>query len=325
MGDLSFWYNQVMMYSTVSSILTGLFLGQIPNYPRNTPEDIEQFINNVNPERPLGLVVSVVEPDELTSDAYDGVTVVTPDDWKKRAVPNIQLDMRDFSADVDLSASVQAVLAMRQCILEGKAVYVHCKAGRARSAMLCAVYMVLFETDPETGAKYTLEKAIATLVAARPQVDVCGAKKATAAQIIAAAQKTLATYEEKPSEAKGVDQSLKSQVIKGKILKLPALEALKKYGEQVNTHYFKTSHRTQCVLDILALIAKPNSEEWFYALRNAAGPFKELLAAKPNHAEKNDQTTREELVTDLQKAVLACLEGDCGLTFTSSSRLQSPG
>ncbi|MCE3237712.1 MAG: hypothetical protein K0R24_693 [Gammaproteobacteria bacterium] len=190
----SLWFNLVRQktdWDKHNQILPGLFLGVIPTastfagkFFSNTSDDIIQNIKHTNPDKPLGLIVSVVEPDELASKGFLGITMVSPLDWKAKNIKHLLVEMRDFSADVDHKKVITAILQMKKTIDAGESVYIHCKAGRSRSAMLCAVYLTMFVDNPATQQKYTLPEAILFLKNARKQVLIQRKKFILAQKII---------------------------------------------------------------------------------------------------------------------------------------------
>jgi hypothetical protein len=190
----SLWFNfirQKIDWDKHNQILPGLFLGVIPTkssfvgkFFSNTSDDIMQNIKKTNPNRPLGLIVSIVEPDELASKGFLGITMVSPLDWAAKNIKHTLVEMRDFSADVDHKKVITAILQMKETIEAGQSVYVHCKAGRSRSAMLCAIYLTIFVNNPATQQKYTLPEAILLLKNARKQTLIERKKFILAQKII---------------------------------------------------------------------------------------------------------------------------------------------
>ena len=112
----------------------------------NQHEAIIDFVNKVEGgKRPLGLVVSVVDYNEFVAYPEPVVRpVVSPRHWKEKNVDHILLPMSDFKANASNASIIATVKAMREYIQSGKAVYIHCKAGRSRSALLCAIYIAIY-------------------------------------------------------------------------------------------------------------------------------------------------------------------------------------
>jgi len=93
---------------------------------------------------PLGLVVSVIQPFELKG---EGILLkpVSVEDWKLLGVETVQLNIPDFSANASLDDIDSIVKKIKQTVNAGKSVYIHCKAGRARSWMVLMCYLTTEE------------------------------------------------------------------------------------------------------------------------------------------------------------------------------------
>ena len=190
----SLWFNlirQKIDWDKHNQIIPGLFLGVIPTqstiagtFFSNTPDSIIKDITQKNPEKPLGLVVSIVEPDELAGAGFAGITMVSPQDWLANDIKHTLVNMRDFSADVDHKTVIQTILKIKEAIDNHQSVYIHCKAGRSRSAMLCAIFLTVFIDNPMTQQKYTLPESILFLKNARKQLLIDRRKFSLAQKII---------------------------------------------------------------------------------------------------------------------------------------------
>jgi len=194
----SLWFNlirQKIDWDKHNQIMPGLFLGVIPTqstiagtFFSNTVDTIIKDITQKNPEQPLGLVVSIVEPDELAGAGFAGITMGSPQDWLDKGIEHTLVNMRDFSADVDHTTVINTILKIKEVIDNHKSVYIHCKAGRSRSAMLCAIFLTVFITNPITQQKYTLPESIFFLKNARKQVLIDRKKFSLAQKIISEMQ-----------------------------------------------------------------------------------------------------------------------------------------
>lgn len=63
-------------------------------------------------------------------------------EWKKMGVEHCQLSTRDIFETPSHEKLVQGVTTMESFSRDGKTVYVHCKAGRTRSATLVGCYLM---------------------------------------------------------------------------------------------------------------------------------------------------------------------------------------
>ena len=318
LSSVSLQYNDAMTefgpWDDKNHIITGLFLGIIPhvllsNDTDSASREIMNFITEINPYRPLGLVVSIVEEEEIMGDRFKGVTTVKPDDWRAKGVDHHLMSMADFTASAVVEDSIETLKKIHKCIEEGKAVYIHCKAGRARSAMFCVAYMCLYLDNSETGKKYDIEEALAVLKNARKQVSVGQDKQETARQIIAEARNNPEKYglydkvdlDQSQSHIL-VDKIAESKELKNIVLKSNEIKQLVEYRDQANrSHLFKTASRAVHINKIIDLINKPNSEEWYYALLYKKGPFKDLINSNPAYADSGDKDQRVSLLDNLSK------------------------
>jgi hypothetical protein len=114
----------------------------------------------------LGLVVSCVEQSEFEGYGVSAVEFVQPSDWKERLGVDrvIHLVVPDYSAQLNMAQLAEVTEAMRETIDRGQGVYVHCKAGKGRSWVVAASFLVAHHG-------LSVPDATALLKARRPQVD----------------------------------------------------------------------------------------------------------------------------------------------------------
>lgn len=311
---VSFWYNEANPKAVrLSHVITGLFLGRIPN---KTPQVFMDFVNEVNPTRPLGLVVSVVEKDELRGDGFLGANMVKPRQWTQEGVKHHLISMVDFTHTVDVDESIETIKKIHACIESGKAVYIHCKAGRSRSAMFCIIYMCCFLDNPATKLRYTPAEALKLLKDARKNVDV-GRNKMKMAQTIIDEFENHGLSPKTPSvqNKERIDIILGSDEIKDKILNLPAVDALRLYKITTNKEKVvkKNSDRGKRVDKILQLIQKPYSEEWFFTLVETKGIYDKFLTLGP--IDEDDKNIRKELIDNLREQVVNYIKETIDYTY----------
>lgn len=111
-------------------VLGGLILGRIPN------EKSDIF---TNPPANLKLVVSAVEIAELS---FPGI--VTPGQWANKGVRHLIAPIKDFDCAIPDSLAILIVKEMHEAIQRGETVYVHCKAGKQRSASIVERIFVFY-------------------------------------------------------------------------------------------------------------------------------------------------------------------------------------
>jgi len=89
-----------------------------------------------------------------------------------------QVPMTDFGAEITSQSILATVYKMQKIIEEGGTVYIHCKAGRARSAMIVAAYLSIFgnqhnlEWQENDATNPPLNQAVKFLKDKRSQVDL---------------------------------------------------------------------------------------------------------------------------------------------------------
>ncbi len=319
---VSFWYNEANPKGVrVSHVITGLFIGRIPH---KSPQYVIDFVNDVNPTRPLGLVVSVVEKDELKGKGFLGAKMVKPAEWNELEVDHHLISMVDFTAVVDTPDSIETIKKIRDCIVSGKSAYVHCKAGRSRSALFCIIYLCCYMINPLTGQRYTVEEALQLLKNARNNVDVGKSKKAKAEEIIEEIKEIPEIWGAKnKAHDKRIDVLLGSKTIKDGILKLPAVDALRDYKIASNKEHTvkKASKRGKRINQILKLIAKPHSEEWYFKLISTKGIYARFIEAGPRGEDEKD--IRKGLIDNLRDEVIAYIADELNYTFDPEEQTES--
>ncbi len=127
-------------WKTLSQISDRLFLGKIP---------AEYNVNTLLEKIPsLKMIVSAVEDFELSS---EGLPFITPSmqtglKWSQRGIAHLQISVDDTKKtnDFPMRELIRTVVKMHEVIESGDSVYVHCKAGRSRSATVVLLYLYLY-------------------------------------------------------------------------------------------------------------------------------------------------------------------------------------
>ena len=70
---------------------------------------------------------------------------IRPEEWKADGVDHENLPMKDFTADVDVRLAAEVVFKTQRCRDNDKSTYVHCKAGKSRSAMFVSCVLAMFD------------------------------------------------------------------------------------------------------------------------------------------------------------------------------------
>ncbi|CAH1797392.1 unnamed protein product [Owenia fusiformis] len=91
--------------------------------------------------------------------------VPTFEDWKQAGVDQLKISTKDFVSSPNQSELRQGVEFILRFVDNGGSVYVHCKAGRSRSATLVGCYLM-------SQMKWTPEQAIGFIKHKRPHVVI---------------------------------------------------------------------------------------------------------------------------------------------------------
>ncbi|KAL1237099.1 Phosphatidylglycerophosphate phosphatase PTPMT1 [Trichinella pseudospiralis] len=107
------------------------------NLLRNRALPFKWMMNELIDKEHIGGVVCLTEPHEI-----EHRWAAAKDDWEARGVSYFWLPIRDFWYSTSLENVREAVKFIEECEQSGKKVYVHCKAGRSRSAMIVMCYLM---------------------------------------------------------------------------------------------------------------------------------------------------------------------------------------
>lgn len=118
------WWNQIN---------ENIILGAIPL--RNKGHD-DFLIRSLE----ISSVLSILEEFEWENKGTFSIPV-KPEDWSRRKIPHLQIRSPDFSS-INLSDIDVGVEFLRRQALENRTTYVHCKAGKGRSAMVVICYLM---------------------------------------------------------------------------------------------------------------------------------------------------------------------------------------
>lgn len=311
--------NAVKGFKTWSEILEGkLYLGMIPT--KEMADEIKSKIKN------LKLVVSAVEPFELEGglslDEFE-----TPTGWNQRNVDHHWVVIKDFGANISNEKLYDTLKQMHQVISEGGAVYVHCKAGVGRSAMIVLAYLAIYETNlefndiPEELLNIYLKSKLNYLLDKRPQVVIKEGthqynkvlemmnfhlKQLGNGKEMNETPQLLDLIEDKHNSdvgVKDVQKYLLSAEVRELILQLPSCKNLLLYGSRINSIF-----GTRRVEHINTFIRKiqDNDFTWLADLMTKAGPIKNLIVANPYYDEeklKRDFEERSTLIKQLDEEI----------------------
>lgn len=148
------WWNVIPISHNGFEPLFGVMLGALPLKNKG---HIEKICNEG-----VGAILSAVEPFETHSLGIFSEPV-TPSDWKAHGVHHRSIVTPDY-VGIKQSQILEGVETLHQWIQDGKRVYVHCKAGRGRSATLVICYLMKYSGIDN------VESAIAYVTRCRPQI-----------------------------------------------------------------------------------------------------------------------------------------------------------
>ena len=99
---------------------------------------LDSIPNDLPTKFNVGGVVSV-------NQEFERVVTLSYDEWQAKDVELLKVDCADFNFAPSREDLIKAANFMDSKILDGKSVYVHCKAGRTRSATIVAAYLILHQ------------------------------------------------------------------------------------------------------------------------------------------------------------------------------------
>jgi len=117
---------------------------------------LDSIPNDLPTKFNVGGVVSV-------NQEFERVVTLSYDEWQAKDVELLKVDCADFNFAPSREDLIKAANFMDSKILDGKSVYVHCKAGRTRSATIVAAYLILHQN-------HTVESAYDLMKKHRPHV-----------------------------------------------------------------------------------------------------------------------------------------------------------
>lgn len=151
-------------WKAMDNILPGLILGVIPDM-----DHLKEMTVKLNKQPQDICIVSVT--DEFEQSMLDRVQ---PIDLDQAGFMHHQVPMTDFAAAITPEALLAAAYIVRMLLEQEKSIYIHCKAGRARSASLVALYLSIYgeEHGVPFHSDYRLKDVIDFIKSKRGQVSL---------------------------------------------------------------------------------------------------------------------------------------------------------
>ncbi len=238
-------------------VRNGIYLGCLPHTEMLSSLLGDYFPSLAQGQR--GLVVSCNDYFEL---AGSGAlkTIVSPNQWRDNGVEHHHMLMTDFTAGISPPLVVEALAKIKSYRDQGLPVYLHCKAGRARSGMLAVLAIIqenpaqfcCYAADGVFDVNATYDKAYASLVGARKQVtvgqDKADVAKAVLAQYFDPISQQFATPSYDAGDNTNPASHLQSAAFSKYLVQSSSYKSLMTY---LSLDASASSKRTACILDFI--------------------------------------------------------------------------
>ncbi len=145
------WWNEIGKFEKGK-----LFLGALPIKRLTGRNDLEKLLDYEN----IHAVLSVTEVFENRAKGLM-TSAITPDEWESQGIKQLQILSADFET-ISIENINRGIEYIHWNLKNSRNIYVHCKAGRGRSALIEMCYLVKYHN-------MTAEEAFKTIKNARPQ------------------------------------------------------------------------------------------------------------------------------------------------------------
>ncbi|CAL8095539.1 unnamed protein product [Calicophoron daubneyi] len=154
---------ELVFYVTTAVAVVRRYLGRRPWYSRITPHlllgalPLRSFWPKIEKTEHVTHVLSLLQPFEVKS------FVVGPVEARARGLHHLSLPVRDFVGWPTLEQIDAGVAFIESCSAPNSSVYLHCKAGRTRSAFIAVCYIIYHDG-------VNVEEAVERIRACRPHI-----------------------------------------------------------------------------------------------------------------------------------------------------------
>lgn len=311
------WQTKACGWNPWDEIIPHLYLGKIPT--ANEALQLKKTIPN------LKLVVTLLEPFEASGIGFPfNLEIQSSSQWKKLDVEHHQLIVPDFTADVPISELIEILRKMHSNIKANQDVYVHCKAGKGRSATLLFLYLYFYgSNDGQLSSRKTFDTIYAFLKAKRPQVKLNEQNFEKIREVVTfiSQHEYCAMLDDVDNKTEinrcsfknenktlfqikdDLDHYLASIEAKQMICQLNSFKDLISYGAR-KQHFFSNSNRAIQIQTFLDHIYYAEDADWYFDLLNEKGPLKNLLDARPRGLFGSGEAVERKIIVDALKAEL---------------------
>lgn len=276
-----------IMLGKIASVKDGLLVHQ------HQHEEIKKEYESKT-KRKLKMIAAITDMWE-----QGHVSVVSGQEWKELIsdIIHFHIPMQDFTANVPNEIIAAAVLTMREVDEANEGVFVHCKAGRSRSAMLSLIYLYLFgdgvRFPPASGQNIheDLVRIAGYINSRRGQVNLLhpsDLEKITKAEEVIRYMRSLSNddlprigkgtfnYQNESSLAAALERILKSLELKNLIVHMWGFKNLLTYACRNQGRATYSAH-TQLIRDFFMNIYDAQNVSWFIDLQKEKDKLTEMV------------------------------------------------
>lgn len=312
---------QTEIYNLCDTINENIILGMIPE-----STECKKIIDRTKAKnlKPLGLIVSSVDYFELGGNTLFLNPIATPLDWKKEGLEQFILPILDKTADVPVECLILAMDKMRECVESNKSVFIHCKAGKSRSATVLALYLAVFDTDcADNDPERALKKAVKKIESNRKQIGLDKEKISKALETIKAIQhiqtksKTLENKEASKDDniLNALNKLHASPLIKFEISQIDSFKELAIYAAYHSPMIAGVTQRTEHIKALFNRIYTSTDANWLINYKELTEPLENadpwiVWDSGPNNSfgigcVEADEDKRKKMVTHFYNEVIA--------------------
>lgn len=249
-----------------NAIIPHLYLGILPG--KEDAKKLSKIIPN------LKLVVSAVESFEFLNEQQ-------PLDWHNQKISHHQVPVKDHSIDISPEHICETIIKIRSAIDREEDVYVHCKAGKSRSATIILAYLYVYESGKQSvEGKNDIYGLIEFMHSKRYQIKL-SEKHRVMVEKVREIHEELSSAETPSIDVnatlkESLDRLFSSNINKREIGNLTFIKQLRIYAE--DKHF---GERANIIKDFLNEIDNAENCDWYIKFLANNGKLNALLEYKP--------------------------------------------